>query len=444
MSRSSTLAVLYALLAALALLLLAPTMPPFQNADEPAHTYRADQISHFGLIAKRLPNGQVGGMTESGLAVIAARTAAIPFHQDAKLSPAMLAPIPWGVPAPAGFPNTAIYPPIFYLPAATMALAARHLGIDLPAGLVLMRIATGIATIVITSCAIALSGNAAIWLFTIMLLPMSLALTASVSQDGPMLACLAMVAALAAHLRHPAARHPRTAFAMICVLLALSAAARPPYLAFSLLLWTVPVRSKWRLIGLTAIILTTTAWIAIVATNDLLVGAWDPEISPVRQFIGLAVHPWRFPMLIGATIRAFGTPLSRGFIGVLGWLDVGLPRPYYGLAWLILALAAWATWLTGCGKISPRTMALTALAAFGAASGIALVEYLTWTVVGAPVIIGLQGRYFLPCALVLSAGLIRELPSASAMPTRLTALLVAFPVISIAVTLHAVLLRYYG
>ena len=37
---------------ALAVLLLAVLMPPYQNADEPAHLTRADQVSHSGWVAQ--------------------------------------------------------------------------------------------------------------------------------------------------------------------------------------------------------------------------------------------------------------------------------------------------------------------------------------------------------------------------------------------------------
>ena len=96
MRRVSLAARLYLLFAALAVLLVAPTMPPFQNADEANHLYRADQISHLGLLARRLPDAEQGGWIDAGLPRAAARFAAIPFHVGQKVSRGMYWAESWG------------------------------------------------------------------------------------------------------------------------------------------------------------------------------------------------------------------------------------------------------------------------------------------------------------------------------------------------------------
>ena len=92
MRRTSPIALLYLLFATLAVLLVVPTMPPFQNADEANHLYRADQISHLGLMAQLLPDGQQGGWIDAGLPKAAARFSAIPFHVGQKVSGGMYRP----------------------------------------------------------------------------------------------------------------------------------------------------------------------------------------------------------------------------------------------------------------------------------------------------------------------------------------------------------------
>jgi hypothetical protein len=95
---------------------------------------------------------------------------------------------------------------------------------------------------------------------------------------------------------------------------------------------------------------------------------------------------------------AEGRQKFNQMIGGLGQLDVGLPRPLY-VGWTIaLACAAAHAALRGPGE--PRAGLVGAGAAFiGIASSILLIyliEYVTWTGVGATLIAGVQGRYFLP------------------------------------------------
>jgi uncharacterized membrane protein len=71
-----------------------------------------------------------------------------------------------------------------------------------------------------------------------------------------------------------------------------------------------------------------------------------------------------------------------------------------------------------------------------------MAQYLTWTLPGRLVIEGVQGRYFLPPAIMLAAllparGISRSWPSQLEWPV------VAFPIITLPVIVHAVVLRYY-
>src|SRR5277367_4181340 len=107
------IAILYLVYAIAALFPLAVTMPPFENPDEAAHAYRADQISHLDILIERLPDGAQGGWIDAGLPQASAPFEKLRFHQTRKISRAMYAPQPWGPRVPVGFPNTGVYPPTF-------------------------------------------------------------------------------------------------------------------------------------------------------------------------------------------------------------------------------------------------------------------------------------------------------------------------------------------
>ncbi len=422
------------------MLLLAPLMPPLQNADEAAHAFRADQVSHFGLLGVRIPDGEFGGAADSGLAQLAKQTAPLRPASNRVVTREAFRPLPWGSPVPVGYPNTAINPPFFYLPASLAAALARSLGLGLPNGLVLMRLATGLATVAIGAWAIALAGGAALWFYAILLLPMSMSVSAAVAQDGPMLACTALTAALLLHLQRPGAAWPRPAFAGLCVLTAAVAMSRTPYLPFAALVVAAPVKPAWRAAGLSCVVVVVLAWAWRGAQYFPLPARADGVVLPSAQLRLLASHPWRLPLLAVHTAVANGVLISRSFIGQLGWLDIGLPRAYRDAAWACLGLALWTCLRGAAASPSPLVLACTLVAVAGGIAAVGLAQYMTWTVVGSPVVDGIQGRYFLPPALLL--GMLSR--AQAKMSYWLTAPVLLFPLAGIAVSVHAVILRYYA
>ncbi len=433
----------YAVYALLATLLLAPLMPPLENADEASHAFRASQVSHFGLLGVPIPDGEFGGWADSGLVQLQHQTATLRTTPGTVVTPALTKPVAWGRPAPVGYPNTAINPPFFYLPAALGAVIARSTRVALPDGLVFMRVATGLVTVAIGAAAILLAEHAAIWFFSIMLLPMAMALGAAVSQDGPMLACTALAGALLLYLERPAPSRARAAFIGLCALLTLIGMARSPYLAFAGLVLAAPVRVSWRIIGVCCIAVLVLAW-TVRSGWYLALPVWPGgPVSPKLQLLFLAGDPVRVPLLIVRTVTTYGQSLANSFIGQLGWLDVPLPRLYRDAAWLVLGCTLVTAARDGMSAGPRFALACKAAAVLGAIAGLGLAEYVTWTIVGSPVIDGLQGRYFLPPALLLGVFVARPQPLAPAWLSVLAIPVLLFPVVSIATAVHAVVLHYY-
>ncbi len=436
------IAALYALLATLALLLLAPNMPPFQNADEPAHFLRADMISHGGFMAMRLPDGTVGGRVDAGATRAWGSFASLVFHPERKATRSMQISPPWGALAPATFQNTAIYPPFFYFPAALGIFLARNLGLSVLHGMLAARLATGLAAISIGAASIALARGAALWLFAILTIPMSMALTAALSQDAPMLACTALGVALCVRLLSGPPGHTAWWFAGACAALALAAMARPPYAAFAFVILALPVRPAWRWMGFAAIVICTLLWEAanlhVLAMPQFSQGSPDPY----RQMLWLLHHPARLDPLLWKTWRVFHHVLFQGFIGYPGWQDMDLPDSFRKLALLILAVAAFVVLAGTSGKPSFAMLLAIAMTMLGTLAGIAAIQYLTWNLVGADMIDGIQGRYFLPPALLLGCALVRPV-SALHRAAWLVWPVLLFPVLSIAVLMHALIMRYY-
>jgi len=436
-------ALLFGLFASLAILLLATTMPPLQNPDEEAHAFRADQVSRLVPMGQVLDDGEFGGTISSGLVEEEQKTAGLRFHPEIKATRDMTVPLAWGSLLQRGFPNTAVNPPFFYLPAAALAAISRSAGIPLPHALVLMRLANGVTTIIIAAAAISLAGDAALWLFAVLLLPMSLAVTSAVTQDGPLLASGALAVSLYLHLRKPHSLYRLVSFTAMCVLLTMIAMARVPYFAFVLLILATPVRLSWRVIGMLFMSVCVVGWSLRSAAHFPLPHWPQGVVSPGLQVLSLVTHPWRVPLLIIRSLQANDGMIARSFIGQLGWLDVELPAFYRRLAWAGLALAATLVWRRGTPGGATRQWRLEALAVAGAVLGVGLIQYITWTVVGSPVVDGLQGRYFLVPALVLGVLFTRDAGSARPSADWPAVPVLLLPIISIAVTIHALILRYY-
>jgi uncharacterized membrane protein len=221
------------------------------------------------------------------------------------------------------------------------------------------------------------------------------------------------------------------------------AMARVPYFAFVLLLLATPVRSSWRVIGMLCMSVCVVGWSARSAAHFPLPHWPQGVVSPGLQVLSLVTHPWRVPLLVVRTWQANDGIIVRGFIGQLGWLDVDLPALYRRIAWAGLALAAFLVWRRGSPWRAPRPWRLEALAIAGAVCGVGLIQYMTWTVVGSPVVGGIQGRYFLVPAVVLAVLFSRDAGSARQSADWRAVPVLALPIISIAVTMHALILRYY-
>jgi uncharacterized membrane protein len=256
-------------------------------------------------------------------------------------------------------------------------------------------------------------------------------LTASLSQDAPMLAATALAVVICRR-----AGTPRALIAA-ALLFALVAMARPPYAAFSVVLLGVraPLMHRW--VAVLFVVAATVCWGLLAA--PLMQFSHAGGIDPAAQFRHLMSAPWQIPGLLVATWQTSHLGLLIGFIGSLGWQDVNLPGWYDRVACLVMVVAL-LLFLAGV-QWADRAVLLVPAAILAACGLVVLVEYLTWSGVGAPRVEGLQGRYFLAPALLIAALPVarRKLPWTDAAEM----VVWLFPIVSIAVTINAIRVRYY-
>jgi drug/metabolite transporter (DMT)-like permease len=136
---------------------------------------------------------------------------------------------------------------------------------------------------------------------------------------------------------------------------------------------------------------------------------------------------------------------AREAIGVLGRLDLSLPGWLYGLWAAALAAAVLGDMLPEDRGGGPRVQETLLIVAIGVACLFAtyLALYLSWTLVGAERIEGVQGRYLLPLLALLGLALpLLRVPRATALRAGCALVVTAAGLVSIA-TVPALAVRAY-
>lgn len=414
-SVTHALALIYFCLAASTVITLAWLMPPFQNPDELAHFQRIDQLSQGGVIGHRFGRGYSGGAVDAHIEQAHAPFALLPFHPERKVSSDMLARaerLGWGgEPTLNQFPNTSIYSPFCYLPAVAVVTAGKLAGLPLVETLRLTRVVNGLIAVSIATAAIAIAGAPAPLLFAVLTLPMALGQMAAVSQDGLILALTALAVAMVTR-GLGLGGWSRGALTALCLCLAVVCAARPPYAPLALIILALPgVAWRHRLAGAGAIVGIVVGWSLLAATlAQVVIDQPDVFPNPAAQLQRLLQTPGEVLPIAVNTLTRYAAAYAEQFVGMLGWFDVILPRWLHGAAAVSLGLALLATLggrLPADAVSSPAAPLAVARVRAAAAAGILLaaaaifaIQYLTWTDVAGPVVLGVQGRYFLPLALM--------------------------------------------
>jgi len=406
-------------------LMLCVLTPAFQVPDEPAHFFRAYQVSRGILLGQR--NADTAG-GEVPLAYRDLLSLAPPLLEGGKLTgDTSLAQ--WhlrteGTLVSMRFPNTAAYAALGYLPQASALRVSGLVTSQVMWHLIAARMANFIFFVFLVSLAMVVFPPCVPAFIFLSALPMVLFLAASVSQDATIIGISALYAALLLGLlSDQSAAHdgcsPRM-FWRDCLLLVAAAfaalvltLARPPYIILALMLPVTaslhPNRRRlvFPALGLVAFINVCAAGLLVydraIGALVVLEGVADPSV----QINFVLTEPVKFLQIMIHTYFSSGTKL-REMLGVLGWLDTVLPNNsyiYYKKAsciagvLLIISASCWGESMPG-----NRTRWIFAIAAVVSAAGsllaLSLILYVSGSSVGADTF-GVQGRYLLPYAIVV-------------------------------------------
>jgi uncharacterized membrane protein len=449
-SFSGILASIFLVQTSLAVVLLAILVPPLQNSDEPNHMNRVDQIASFKLLAKRYDGPATsGGRVDLGISKVDGIAGGIRFHQARKFTAdirRLAEAVAYGKRGYVTFSNTSIYAPFLYFPAAIAAAAGKRAGLTVTQTIVAARAANGLVCVGIAAGAIAMAGETALLLFVVLSLPMTVSLFAAISQDGLMLAAAAMACALTVRIATGgAAAVQKRRLLGLTTALAMLAVGRPAYLPLAAVPLVLPGIAAWqRVAGAACVIMAAGAWSAIAAETSMINTFAVFGTNPAAQMHFLVQHPahiWALAIhALAANQGMEGRPIYQEFVGILGSLDVFLPEWFYALAAFVLIGAVLAT---QAAPLSRGAKLLVAAAVVTALVAIYALLYITFTPVGAPLVEGVQGRYFLPLALMAPCFLPRwpRWVAAAAVYGRVP--LVAYSTLSMIVAVSSVYGRYY-
>ncbi|KVT41572.1 hypothetical protein WK52_22775 [Burkholderia multivorans] len=443
---------------------LALATPPFQTPDAPNHLFRAYQVSRGGLIGKHLPDS-ASGMIDSGIVAFAGVAVPVAFHHeqkwtrgqatraaDARLTHKEIA---------VSFVNTAPYPPLNYIPQALAFAVFGHGNVPLLRIYRLACLLNAVCAIMMTAIALRIARRTRPIIFVVALLPMTLSLTASVSQDATLIPLGFLIVAWADFLC--SAREfiaPRTAVGLAVLIIA-AAIARIPYVAFALLFFHPSLRmarSEGRY-GLRRrlIYVGSASCIALglyLLQTRLAGGVLREGTSMSEQMQYLFSHLSAIPGIAHQTIMTFVGFYFRSFVGALGWLDTYFPDHFYRIA----AVAIMLTFIYGLLRRDPADLSRRAwletgfgIVPFASASALIFFGlYTYWSPIGAPVVEGVQGRYFLPIFPVLGMAVASPVPSwindgryVSGARALIAAAILCFPVFNFCAIVQVVLERYY-
>ncbi len=310
-------------------------------------------------------------------------------------------------------PNTVKYFPVAYLP-ASLALALGRLANAPPyACFLLARLFMLAAYLAVGAAAIWVAAYGEAFFFTILLLPLTLFLGASLNQDG-LLTAMVCLACAALTRGRPGFRW----LGLACLVIVFC--SKPPYtimMGVFLLPWFGP--GFWRRVREVAVAcVPVVLWVAVVSSLELAPFLLAPY-HPGPLFTGdrsvtldhsndaanlhiLLAEPSRFITLPWQTMREQFVVAVWTMVGAIGFYPQFLLPWNYCMAWCACLGIAWlgAFCSGGSQKVRPGRAA----ADFAVVFGLLIVTYwlllislyIDWTQVGADRIDGVMGRYSLP------------------------------------------------
>ena len=391
------------------LLTLSSLIPPLQSPDEASHLMRAAMISQGQFSLREVDPSSSGALIDEGLLKFSEMyLTTVVVDAQARLSPATrkeIEQLTWtGRYRYAPLPGAGYYLPAIYAPQALGFWAGRSLNLSIAKTYRLVRFCTLLVSAGLLALAFALMPPNPLTLGLIVL-PMTLFQLASPTVDGTTtgLVVLALSAFMRSLLRPSAALS--ITLAATCLLVATTRIHMMPLLLLPFFLALQNRSKRDFVLGGSAVFLAL-GWIyfALASTVDSRVQRASTTGELVSRYL---THPVDFIAVVGRSLAddTLARFYAETFIGILGWLDTRLPPHFYPILWVALAVVALCSLRVKTLREDWAARIVLLAIAIASTALVFFAMLVTWTAVPAVTINGVQGRYFLGPALVLSCTL---------------------------------------
>jgi uncharacterized membrane protein len=430
--------------------------PPFQVADESTHFWKAYENSEFKNFGTMM-NGVNGDFLPASLSyTIYQLKDDIPFHSwkkyDIEKTFSFLN-YPLTPDEKSYQPVLGVYAPVAYAPQIIAISLGKLLNWSPLALMYLGRLFNFCAWLFLIYLAIQITPVGK-WVFmALALTPMSLFQAASVSQDAFIngIAFLSIGFFLFLILDKNKKVITSRDMLILCVFIVFLSLSKQIYSSIGLLFLLIPL-NKFRntkdfilklcfLVGLIMIVNISWQYLTRDLLRDVVVGyGYNLE----DQIFFITHNPINFSIIFINTLFNNGSLYLTSFIGNLGWLDTVLPDYIYILGFGVLFFISIVD-NDDDKQLSLRHKVLFCFIIIASILGIFIAQYLIFNPVGAKIIIGPVGRYFIPISPLLFLLLYNNTMRLSEKQKNYAKLITVLAFIFILlVTTQTIFMRYYS
>ena len=340
---------IFAVMALLAGLVLVFVNGPFEAPDEPAHFFRAYQISEGRFFSERIDN-KAGERLPASIPNTTHTFKKFSSSSKTKVNKELLisalkAPLHEQERIFVSFPNTVINFPLCYFPQAIGIYAARLVGLSPLKMMYAGRMMSLFCWIILIYIAIMLTPVFK-WVMVLAgLMPMNLYLSASLSADTMINACAVLFIGLVLNERFMEkglmTMGKRVGIGVVAIALSVLKLVYAPIVA---LIFMVPQSSfgsnRKRVVYVVSVL--GLSLLAVILCGFEIRRVYVPlnGSNMPLQLAGIFADPWKFLSLLANSIQEQWKSYFYSFIGVLGWLDTWLPRWIYVTYFPVIVAAA--------------------------------------------------------------------------------------------------------
>ena len=386
--------------------------PIFQIPDEPAHFARAYQISEGSLIGPvELNTSSNKKSVYTYIPKFFFQTKYIHnlFSGDKRYSSGdivelLTTPLDNTDTIKRFIHGTGQYTPLVYFPQALAAYIARSLGGTAGAVYYAMRLGSVLFVALCVFMSLRLLPEKGLLIFLLSMMPMFLAEAASVSADAVTYGVCILASAYLLSLTRD---EEKLTCLQIFTILCLSAAvglAKQVYGTVMLLYFLMPYKrlgsvKHYLLFGvvvLSVCLASSLTWTYIITVKNGVPVAMVPNEAAKVQMESFTANPLSvLIMCLKSNILSLKY-FAKSFMGILGWLTLVMPTWFYVVYAELLIVGA----VFGQLKISWWQRLIMFAGALASLIALDVYMYLTWYQTQPDVLSGLQGRYFIPLALM--------------------------------------------